>query len=74
LIEEFPAEYVYSVNVEKQMCSRFRIIQKNPIKFDEITVLPFEVCPPIVGFTHEDVGWVMDWIRRAEELANTRCK
>ena len=74
LIEEFPAEYIYSINIEKQLCSRFRIIQKNPIRFDETTVLPLELCPPVIGFTHEDVGFVMDWIRKAEDLAKEKCQ
>jgi len=61
--DKFPAEYIYNIDHNKKVCDRYRINQdKITFKFD--SAIKFSECPVLYGFTGQDIGEIMSWIRR----------
>jgi len=70
----FPATSVYIIHQKNQTCHVHYVDEKDPLKFDNGQVLRYEECPPVFGFTPEETGAVMNWIRNVQQIAKERCK
>lgn len=61
--DPFPTEHLINVDANKKICDDYLINTKDvTFKFDH--AITFEECPAVYGFSGEDAGKVMSWIRR----------
>lgn len=73
-LDPFPADHIFVVNPDTHTCSKHEIIKKDPITVDDGVDVPWGDCPHVFGFKDSDVGPVMNWIRKAQQLAKEKCK
>ena len=65
---EFPADYLYQVDVINKVCDQFKI-DKEKMQFQFEKAIPFDQCPVVFGFEQKDVGNVMNFLRRMAKKA-----
>jgi hypothetical protein len=70
--QEFPANYLYHIDANKQICDQYVIDKKN-VKFKFSKAIPFAECPSTFGFTEEDTPKVLNWVRRMKKKVEA-CK
>lgn len=66
--EPFPADYLYTVDVQNKVCEQYKIDKKN-VKFNFEKEIPFDQCPIVYGFDEKDVGHVMNYVRSVKRKA-----
>lgn len=70
--EPFPVEFIYHVDIQKQICDQYRI-DKDTVKAKFEKSIPFAQCPVIFGFEQKDIGPLMNWIRTVKKKVE-KCK
>ena len=65
--DPFPIVNVYMIDQQKKTCDQYKLVDVENIKFKYDKELPFESCPLAFGFSKEDTGKLMSWIRRQKK-------
>lgn len=62
-----PTKYVYNVDINKQVCDRYVVSDYESFKFKFEKEIPLKECPSVFGFSSDDTGKVMSFIRRIKK-------
>lgn len=74
-IEPFPTEYIFEILPGEDICTKYKIINYDPLTVGEGIDLPKKNCPvSIVGFDVENTGSVFAWIRNVQNYVKKNCK
>lgn len=72
-LKKFPTDYVYEVDLHRQICGKYKIVDKERMLFEHDSDLPIMSCDGVFGFSTVDTPKVMDWGRDAIDYGK-KCK
>jgi hypothetical protein len=73
-LPDFPTDRVYSVRPFDNKCAMHKIIVKDPVTLGPGVYVDMKECAYIFGFNPHDTAEVFQWVRKAQKLAEKRCK
>ena len=62
-----PTKYVYNVDINKSVCDRYVVSDYEKIKFKFEKAIPLKDCPSLFGFSSDDTGKVMSYMRKVKK-------
>lgn len=64
--EQFPAQYVYHLDINKKICDRYKLdAEKIEVTFDKAVDL--KNCVDTIGFEKTEAAQVLNWSRRMKD-------
>jgi len=73
-LEPFPANHIYEYISSTKECFQYYIVNKDPLTVSDGKLVDVSLCTPsVMGFNSSDAGAVFSWIRKAQEVAKTKC-
>ena len=73
-VPQFPAGYIYEVDVKNNVCGEYKIIDYKKVLFEHTRDLPLSSCNGVFGFYPSNIAPVLGWTRDRISEAEGRCE
>lgn len=72
--QKFPAQFIYEVDLDNQVCGRYKVVDSERLTFEHDSDLPLSSCNGVFGFSSRDISPVLNWTRDAIKQAKEKCQ